>query len=104
MSIITFLKEISALETGEEQDGHASGADAIDQLDRIILAARALQADASQGALDADGRAVLRTTRDLLDEALLTHIYQDESEIEPDCSYVAAIAEADGILDLHGPT
>jgi len=101
MSLITFLDRIAGMKTGEELDGHMSGADAVDTLSYLIIEARALRASASAGELSADGLTVLRTLRDLVDEALLTHIYQDESEIPADCGYVLARDEADAILDLH---
>jgi hypothetical protein len=101
MSIITFLDRIAGMKTGEELDGHMSGADAVGTLSYLIVEARALRASASAPDLTADGLTVLRTLRDLVDEALLTHIYQDESEIPADCGYLIARDEADAILDLH---
>lgn len=101
MSLVTFLQRLATMQTGEELGGHMSGADAVDVLSYAIEEARQLIATEPREALTADGLTVLATCRGLLDEALLTHIYQDESEIGPDCAYVAAIAEADGILGLQ---
>lgn len=100
MSIITFLNHIAGLKTGEELHGHVSGADALDTLSSLILEARALRVTASGPELSADGLTILRTLRDLVDEALLTHIYEDESEIPADCGYLVARDEADAILNL----
>lgn len=101
MSLLTFLHRLAAMQTAEELGGHMSGADAVDQLSAAIDEARQLIAAAPREVLAADGLDVLATCRGLLDEALLTHIYQDESEIPADCGYVAAIEEADRILALY---
>jgi len=42
--------------------------------------------------------AVLRTSRDLLTEAIETHIYADDDEIPADCAYTAGIKDLDAIL------
>jgi hypothetical protein len=101
MSLITFISRVASLKTGAELDGHMSGAEAVDDLSAIILEARMLKESAAAGELSADGLQVLRTLRDLIDEALVTHIYEDEMEIPPDCNYLLARNEADGILALQ---
>lgn len=101
MSLITFLSRVANLKTGEELDGHMSGAEAVDNLSAIILEARTLKESATTAELSADGLQVLRTLRDLIDEALVTHIYEEEMQIPPDCNYLLARDAADGILALQ---
>ena len=64
MSLITFLSRVANLKTGEELDGHMSGAEAVDNLSAIILEARTLRESATTAELGADGLQVLRTLRD----------------------------------------
>lgn len=100
MSILTFLHDLAGMKTGEELDGHKSGADAIDALDGAILQARTLIASQPREALSADGLNVLSSCRTLIDEAITTHIYNDGDEIPADCAYHQAVDECDRILSL----
>ncbi|HAC02075.1 hypothetical protein [Brevundimonas naejangsanensis] len=92
-----FLSRIAQLQTGEEQDGHASGADAIDILDRLILESRAcLIAHRNADPTPAAGLAVIKTLRDNLDDAV--------GILPSDCGFDASIKAADDYLKLRHQT
>ncbi len=89
-----FLSRVAQLQTGEEQGGHASGADAIDILDRLILDARArLVAQRNADPLPASGLAVINAMRDHMDGAA--------GMLPPDCGFSAGIKAADDYLKLR---
>ncbi len=83
-----FVLAVAALETGEEQDGHASGADAIDILDRLILDARArVVAKRETDQIDPTGVALITSMRDMMDDVA--------GFLPPDCGIGVQIAAAD---------
>lgn len=83
-----FVLAVAALKTGEEQDGHASGADAIDILDRLILDARArVVAKRETDQIDPTGVALITSMRDMMDDVA--------GFLPPDCGIGVQIAAAD---------
>lgn len=89
--IIDFLAKVAALETGEEQDGHASGADTIAILDQLILDARVqLVAQRESDSICGDGVEIISSMRDLMDGAV--------GFLPPDCGMDVAIKSADDYL------
>jgi len=83
-----FVLAVAALETGEEQDGHASGADAIGILDRLILDARArVVAKRETDQIDPTGVALITSMRDMMDDVA--------GFLPPDCGIGVQIAAAD---------
>lgn len=82
-----FVLAVAALKTGEEQDGHASGADAIDILDRLIQDARAhVVAKRETDPIDATGVALITAMRDMMDDVA--------GFLPPDCGIGVQIAAA----------
>lgn len=89
--LIDFLAKVAALKTGEEQDGHASGADTIAILDQLITDAR-VQLVASREAhpVSPAGVELISSMRDLMDGAA--------GILPPDCEFDVAIKAADTFL------
>ncbi|MGE7199793.1 hypothetical protein [Brevundimonas naejangsanensis] len=89
-----FVLAVAALETGEEQDGHASGADAIGILDRLILDARArVVAKRETDQIDPTGVALITSMRDMMDDVA--------GFLPPDCGIGVQIAAADIYLETR---
>lgn len=97
------IARIANLETGEEQDGHASGADAIAILDGLIADARSQVArTAAADAIDNVGLALIKSMSGLIEEAIEAHIYCPSEKIPDDCRYQASVVSAETYLATVG--
>lgn len=97
------IAKIANLETGEEQDGHASGADAIAILDGLITNARAQVARTpTADAIDNVGLALIKSMSGLIEEAIDSHIYCPSEKIPDDCQYQASVVSAEAYLTAAG--
>lgn len=89
--IIDFLAKVAAIQTGEEQDRLASGADAIASLDQLILDARVLLvAQREADGICGTGVEIISSMRDMMDGAV--------GFLPPDCGMDVAIKSADDFL------